>query len=131
MTAASDGVYAYLQTLPGFTALAGDRVYPVVAPQEPVKPFVVYEEISLLPDRTVDGMLDRTRARIRFSCYSGSYTEAKAIARQIRLAFKDYKGAMGGTNVTDSGFLNEADIWEPDSELFGIAVDVSITSEDA
>lgn len=92
-----EAVFAYLSTYSGLTALVGKRIYPDDLPQNPTYPAVTFiqvseDEIDTLhqPASTMIG------ATYQFDCWATTRVGAKAVARQIRAAWKNYSGITGG-----------------------------------
>jgi hypothetical protein len=133
-------LYTYLSTYAGLVALIGKRVYPVIAPQEtiiisPPVGYVVYQLIDDLNLVSGSGSLTVHPARFQFSCYGGGssqYTNACAIADQMKLALRDYAGTMGGSGgvVVQRTLLEmSTDLYDENTNRCGRAVDFTIWHE--
>jgi hypothetical protein len=90
-------VYKYLTTYAGLTALISTRVYPDVLPQSVTYPCVSFEAIS---EEEIESFQTASSTLIgvtySFSCWAATRASARAISEQIRTAFKNYSGVMGG-----------------------------------
>lgn len=102
--------------------LIGNRVYPGVLPAKPTLPAVSYFEVSGLRYHDIDVAFPR----FQFSCFSPRYLEAKNVAKEIRHALQRFKGQIGDTNVIQGVFENQFELYENDTKLFNIAVDIKI-----
>jgi hypothetical protein len=86
-------------------AIAGNRGYPVLIPQDAELPAWAYQ---LLPgtrrERRHNARPDASRVRIQITCQAPQYSQAKALANAIRASVEAYRGPMGaaGKQVTVS-----------------------------
>lgn len=126
-------IHYRLTTFSGTQALVGTRVHPVLLPQEPVYPAIVYKRTE--SRRTEGEYSDPGMAfvRIQVTCFSKDYVEVKALAEQIRLALERYGSALTGTpingvTVYDIHMGSEADTYEPGErlEVFAHATDFTV-----
>jgi len=125
-----EALFAYLKSYAGLVSLVGTRIYPLVLPQNPTLPAVTYFKVSRVGGRAMSSPTPRyIRVRFQFSCWSTSYGGVKGVAEQIKAALQDYHGLMGGTHgvtVLDADVANEQDIYEPDTGIYHLPVDVFI-----
>lgn len=121
-----EALYTYLKSHTGLSALVGSRIYPLKLPQNPTLPAVVYVKVSYAGERAMGtGNPRASRARFQFSCFAQSYASAKDVAEQVKLALQDYSGLMGGgVTVLDTNVVGEVDVFEPDTGLYHVPVDV-------
>lgn len=80
-----EAVRTELVASPEVTALVGTRIYPAVAPQNVVAPFVVLTTVSSTPTNAMSELAS-TRlnvARVQVDCYSKSYVEVHQVASAI------------------------------------------------
>ena len=116
-------VYKYLSQYAGLTALVGDRIYPMILPQDAVLPAVTCEKISGQRINTKFGPAGLVRARIQVSCWAKGYLVAKQVAEQVRLALA---GFPGGTVYLE----NEVDLYEEGTGIYHVPVDFTIWYEE-
>jgi len=113
----------------GITALIGERLHYVKAPQDVAKPYVVLLKASGPREYSHDGASELARPRFQFSCFATTYYQAKQIAEAIRSVIEAFSGTMGGDGGVEVGscfYINESDIYEEDTRLFHVAVDYLI-----
>lgn len=124
---------AIYQTLIGstmVTALAGSRVYPLRAPQNPVYPLAVYQRVSWLPVGGLEHQITPTaRPRLRVRCYGEQYfSQAKALSEAVRKTLDGFTGTVtvGSTAVELQAVTlsYEVDNWEPLSDDRGVYVSI-------
>lgn len=90
-------LFNYLSGYSGISDLVSNRIYPDDLPQDPTYPAIVYsltdeDEIETFstPDSNLIGVI------YEFEVHASTRAEAESIAKQLRLAFKNYSGTMGG-----------------------------------
>ena len=92
-----EAIKAYLKTYSGLTSLVSDRIHSDQLPQNPTLPAVVFEFIS---EETTDTFTqptsELTADTFQFSSWATTRKAADAVARQIKKAFKNCSGLMGG-----------------------------------
>ena len=110
-----NALHIHLLAQTGLTALIGQKLYYVTAPQTVVAPYVVFFKVSAVPEYCLTGHSGLINARFQFSIFADTYYETKLIARQIQLALQDkcnqVIGGVGGVNVSVQ-FENEQDLFE-------------------
>jgi hypothetical protein len=102
-----EAINAYLLTEPGLTALIGNRIYPDEAEDGAVLPYVVYKDVDDIKNHTLEGQLPDENPVKQWTVYATTKKEAKAVARQIKAALKDYSGILSGIPVQHIMLLNE------------------------
>lgn len=114
------GLYTYLTSVGGVTAIAGDRVYPKVIPDQVYdeaskRPCVVFSVDDTERSRTFCGTIGLRRVRVALDSYARTYEGAEALAEALRTAMIDYTGYMGSTYVEQTDSENDFDV-DPDLE---------------
>jgi hypothetical protein len=105
-----EALTSYLLSYSGLTALIGRRIYSDSAAQSislTDGPTVVYDLIS---EETTDTFVQQTTEltgdTFQFSAWATTRKVADSVARQIKKAFKNYSGVMGGeSGVTVNAIL--------------------------
>ena len=87
-----EDLYSHLSTYAGLTALVGDRVYPVAAPQGIKPPFCVFLKVSNQRQYSHQGFSNLEQARLQVSCYADDPLEAKQVAAQVTAAMEAWPG---------------------------------------
>jgi hypothetical protein len=73
-------LFQYLKAGP---TLAGDRIYPVIAPDKSQSPYVVYQVVFSNSENVLDGSTGLVNTRIQFDVYAKSYQEVKQLFAQL------------------------------------------------
>jgi len=126
-----EALFAYLKDHAGLKALVGTRIYPLILPQPPTLPAVTYFKVSLVNRRVMASPSDVLKqVRVQFSCWANTYSETKSVAEQVKVALQDFAGQMGGgVQVLDGNIINEQDLYEDDTGIYHVPVDVLIMHE--
>lgn len=110
----------------GLTAIVGQRIYYVKAPQDVTVPYVVLFKVSGVREHSHDGASGLGNPRFQVSCFAETYYQAKQIAQQVQSALQGFSGTMGGEGGTPVGasfYANEMDIYEEATKLYHVALD--------
>lgn len=102
------GIYAQLindtlmQTL-------GVGVYPLLAPKESTLPYCVYSQVGGDSVSSFSGVNRLQSARLRFSCYGGSYSVAKQVAAAVKNALLGLFVTLSEGTVVEGTWLEMED----------------------
>lgn len=121
---AERAIIARLKAHAGTAALVSDRVYGAVAPQNVANPYITLFRVSTDRPSAMGADIGIARARIQVNAWSNTYASAKSVSAQIRDALQRYTGTSGTVVVLDIFMLTEQDMYEPDTQIHHIAVDV-------
>lgn len=126
------GLYAYLAADAGVSGLVGTRIYPLLLPQEPTLPALVYQRISTNPlGHSHDGPNHLTRVRMQLRCHGATLLAAKTLADAVRDALDGYSGAMGTVTVQSVFREDEGDDDEPETGSWSVRADYMIVYDEA
>lgn len=117
MSLIEHGFVARLKGVAGVTALIGSgdnaRIYPGHLPQGVTYPALMYENVSPTVDNDLDGN-GLGHDRLRVSAYSPSYSAAKSLETQVRLALHGFKHTtVGGVPIQSIAKVGGRDLLEP------------------
>ncbi len=131
MAGIEDGIADYMENHAGISALVGNRIYPMVLPDEATYPAIVYQKISGLMVASHSGNSGLGNPRFQISCWGETYPVAKALSRQVKLAFHGYKGAMGDITCQAAFVDAELDDMDQQTKLFRVMIDVLLWHAEA
>lgn len=106
-------------------SLTSNRVYPDVAPENPTKPYIVYQQVGGEAYAFLDSTLpDKKHARIQVAVWATTRAAAAALALQIEsqmVTASAFQARALGAPVSD---------YEPDTQppLYGTRQDFSVRS---
>jgi hypothetical protein len=111
-------LYTQLLALLNGATDALTRIYPQVAPDSPIKPYIVYQRVSSNSENVLSGKTTLINTRLQIDCYASTYVEAQALAAQV-------DALMDGWSVQNVS--NPAqDAFEPDVRLHRVILDYSV-----
>ncbi len=110
-------VYQLLKSNVAIKALINERVYPMVAPQNVVKPYLTYQVISKINLQCMGGKIYRGNYRMQIDCFSLTYSNVKAISKAV-------ENALEGFMSSDD--INIMDDYENETALFRQIIDFKL-----
>ncbi len=124
----------YLTGYAGLAAIVAGRVYALITPDKPAKPYVVFQRISTPREHSQSGPSALVQPRFQIDCWGDSYETCKQAIDQVRFALDGYKGVMGVTypvTVYDAFCEGDKDTYDHPTRLYGAMIDVRIRHEEA
>jgi len=121
-----EAINSRLAGFAGLSALVSDRIYPAIAKQGAALPYVVHTRISGARESAMGADTGVSRARFQISSFGSTYSSAKSVAKQIRLALQRYSGTVGGDEILAVFIENDFDLYEEDTLLHHVATDVTV-----
>lgn len=74
----------------------GDRIYPIMLPEDAPLPAIVYSPTLANYDSALQGDTGYVRQTMQFVCHDKTYKKARELSRKVKKLFQDYKGDMHG-----------------------------------
>jgi hypothetical protein len=134
MATLDEGLYTYLSTFAGLTALVSTRVYAFKLPQGATLPAVTFQRISSARSLTHDTSgagNDLARPRFQIDAWATTYSSAKAISDQIRAALNGKRGTIAtGVSINAALVEDERPAFEPETNIYQISCDYFIWHAD-
>jgi hypothetical protein len=100
-------IYHILTNASDVTDIVGSQIFPDVATQQAVYPFIVYEVSGTIPSDTKDGPSKLDEVSVNVMCYSNSYAQAQQLASKVRIALDRTKGTFAGVEIQSIQFTNQ------------------------
>ena len=113
----------------GVHAVCADRIYPLNAPQDITKPYVVYERLSVDQDYSMGGLSNLQMARMRMTCGGQKYADVVAADAAVRAALTGSVSGDGSVGVIACFFEQPDDTYFLEGNVYMRAsyVDVQFT----
>lgn len=124
-----EGLVTFLEAFS--PAIAEGRIHPLVLPQNTDLPAVTFQRISGPRVRSLSGPGGKARPRIQLDAWANTYTEAQALATQLRQALDGYKGLMGTVQVDNVSLATDWDRNDPNREIKGVSMDFMFSHVEA
>ncbi len=99
-------------------SLVSNRVYPMVAPDNVVKPYLVYQRVASVPENTLSSGIAINQTRIQIDMYTSNYKSGQLLAASVQ-------STISSTFVSSTLQL-EQDFYEAETKLFRVMHDYSI-----
>jgi hypothetical protein len=117
-------LFSLLTADPSFEALADNRVYPTVLPQNCVFPAVAYTVISDRQTRSLGGFTSGQRnALVQVDCYARTRDAAQALADAVADVLSSYT-----TPELCSSQVSRRDLYDDEAALHRVSTDYSLWS---
>jgi hypothetical protein len=117
------------------SALVGNRTYAGQLPELKAPtdlPAIVYREIHGDGEFSMDGPDQLQHSRMQFSCYGKVYSDAKRVARTLRVELESFTGQLDdGTVIEHVQRESETDMFEDAPLVYCTAVDFKIVYQDS
>lgn len=99
-------------------SLVSDRVFPDVAPEGAIRPYITYQQVGGEAINFVESTVpNKANGRFQLNVWADSRMQASATARQVEAALRGVTALQ--TEVLGSPFSD----YEPDTKLYGTVQD--------
>jgi hypothetical protein len=103
------------------------QIYPLRGSQGKTLPLATYQVLMNEPTNHIGGLARNRRVEIQVNVVGPVYDDIQTKAFQIISALDRYTGAVGGEIIKDIRHTGGPDdLYQDDSELFGVAIDFTI-----
>lgn len=127
MSTIGEAVVEYLLSTVAITAIIGDRLYPNVAPQDAIKPTLVYQLIDAQHVASRSGSSHLARSLFQFTAEAETYAGADALADAVRAAYEDYRNIdILDMRIDGALITNELDEYSEIHATHVVRLDVAI-----
>ena len=123
---AESSLRAALLAAPAVSALVGTRVYPMLLPQNPTLPAIVFQRISAVPDHLLGEQGWRAPCRVQLSLWAATYDAMRTLTIAVEAALRGYSGS--GLRLVR--LLNLTDDYEPETKLYRMIADFRVIPEE-
>ncbi len=110
-------IYSILSNAQAVATICSNRIYPRTAAQSAALPYVVYNQISRVPNANKDRSKQVETYRMQVDCYAATYDQATALADAVNDALSFYSGTVGTTKVDIIVFENENDVYDQETDV--------------
>jgi hypothetical protein len=118
----AQALHTELKASTNITALSSNRIRPLAAKQGDRMPYVVYQQVSHIPEHAMVADPKINRRRFQISVRSTSYSVVIALSTAIRAALRDKQGTLGTSNFKVQRIFFDAEYdypeIDPETEKF-------------
>jgi hypothetical protein len=105
---------------------AGNRVYPMVIPQDGTFPAVVYQQISENRTHLFGADAPVKRVRVQVSSFAQTYAAAQELSAEVEARLSRFRGEAGGVTAVDSFLDNTLSNYESDTGVYRVIQDFTV-----
>ena len=111
-------LYDYLSTKAGVVAQVSTRVYPDIAPESAVYPFITVTITNETHDHHMQGGSGLANPTIQLDVWAETLPTRVAAAEAVRLSLDGFRGAMGtdSLSIRSCFLVNKSNFQEQDAE---------------
>ena len=91
-----EAIYSYLVKNKSVKSKVGDKIYPVLLPQDCVLPAIVYAPVVANYSSAHQGDTGYVKQTVQITCHATTFKEARQLSRLIKKLLQDYRGNMSG-----------------------------------
>lgn len=114
-------IYGILSTTAGVTALVSTKIYPHIAPQEVMMPFVTFEATDCRPTNTKNNVSHLDTYLVTLTIFDSSYTTVQAIDEAIRAALDQYRDqTVNSVEVDAIIYDNGVELYDDQANVYAI-----------
>jgi hypothetical protein len=110
-------LYTHLENDVAVSALVGDKIYPMKAPQNVTSPYITYQVINDNGNQCIGGSIYQNDTRFQIDCWSKTYSEVKAIKEAVISSLIGFKSSYNMSNMDD---------YEPETKLYRQLIDFKL-----
>ena len=100
-------IYALLNGSTALTTIVSNRIFPDMATQTAVYPFVIYTVEGTTPTDTKDGVSVLDVVDVAVMAFANTYTQAQEVAGLVRTALDRVTGSQGGITLGGIRFAGQ------------------------
>ena len=110
--------YSYLSTKPSITSLVSTRIYPLLAPDTPTYPHIVYTVFGEGHHHDINGAVGLVDLTMQVDIWAKTVASRSSIGEALRNALDGFTGDMGAENLNiRSCFLGDrTNLFDRDSD---------------
>ena len=84
-------LYLHLTSDASISSFVSNRIYPKVAPQNVIKPYIVYHIISDMDKQCLVGNVYQNDVRVQIDCWGTKYSEVANIKNAVKSSLIGFK----------------------------------------
>lgn len=120
----TQAIYELLSGTTAISDVVGDRIYPIQAPQNTVRPYVVFVILAGVGeyDHTHAKSVVR-RVRVQFECWADSTATVLTLKEIVRDTLDNYKGTNGNVVIGSTEIVGEDEGFEANTRVPWSSID--------
>lgn len=94
-------LFARLKNDATVNSFVGTRIYPLVAVQNVIKPYITFQVINDNSNQCIEGTIFQNDTRFQIDIWSTKYSEVKAIKQAVLESITGFKSSNSISNMDD------------------------------
>jgi len=119
-----------LEAVAAVTNLVSSRIYPVILPQTPTYPAIVYEVVTTVRGQSHGGPHNLVQPRVQIDIFAETYEAAWDIEAAVRGALDGFSGALSGKKVWNVFHEDSNDLYAQDIKKSRVISDYTVAYRD-
>lgn len=99
MTDICQAIYAYLSGNEQIVEQVGNKIFPMLLPEDAPIPAIVYSPVFASYDSALQGDTGFVRQTIQFVCHGKTFKKARELSRLVKRVFQNFHGDMCGLEI--------------------------------
>ena len=117
-------ILTLLKANASITALAGNRLYPIVATHEDtLMPFIVFKRKSIVPSYSKDGHV-ADACTVTITVLSKDYSESVTLLQAVRTTLEDRRGEFAGIMLTSCRVVAATEMCDGETYVQELTFDI-------
>jgi hypothetical protein len=113
-----DVIYNLLSNDATVSGLVGLKIYPYIGTENIVYPYIVYDQVSLQPTDTKDGVSELDTVSYDVEIYTKSPSELTSVSNAVRDALDRYSGTVNTKLIDSIRYLGENSGFSLDDRVY-------------
>lgn len=102
----------------GVGAIAANRIYPVILPQDPDLPAVTYQTVAGDRETAMGTNPGIANPLVQVDCWARTHAEARSLALAVKASLERWRGTVASVEVLDVFPQREEDSYEWETNMW-------------
>ena len=133
------GLHQRLAADSGVSAIAADRIFPVILPETMLNPdatvpaAMTYQVITKVPMYTLSDGVVLVTARVQLTCWATTYGSAKSLMAAVDASLDEYSGTLPDETEVQNAWRENGsrDGYDKDARLYSVSADYFVIYAEA
>lgn len=122
-----NAIYSRLSGYATLTALVSTRIFPDIAPQDQVLPYVVFRVVDTIPAQVKDGASLNNTYNVEVMSFAKTFASAQSIIDACHTQLDYWQGSSGGVTVRHCKVDSRGNMpFVPEQEVFSAVLQARV-----
>lgn len=94
-----ENLNGFMQAEPSLKKMFGGRIYPLILPQKPQFPCIVYQPITTVYHRNLQVESKFIRQVVQLTIHDTTFAKVRTARKEVKKVFQDFSGKMGDLTI--------------------------------